>query len=234
VAGTTRVPTNTLVSVVNDCVYAINTLLPFYHKILYIDLDIHHGDGVESTFLDHRNVLTFSAHKFSPGFYPCTGGETNLQDQATEFENQYVNLTFPENLPGSDWADLVIAKYEEVLAKCQGCFDAIVLVCGADCLKFDPLGDGFQVELKDYIRVVDTILSTRLPTLMLGGGGYNPASTARLWTCLTLLALEPGSKILNKLPNTIPSSYVIDHYDKYAPSYCLGELDKCPEMPRSP
>ena len=83
-------------------------------------------------------------------------------------------------------------------------FDAVVVVCGADVLKYDPLGDWFQVTLRDFISVVARILGAKLPTLLLGGGGYNPASAAKLWTCLTLLALEPDNNghILNSLPNT--------------------------------
>ena len=75
------------------------------------------------------------------------------------------------------------------------------------------------------------ILAAKLPTLMLGGGGYNPASAARLWTCLTLLALESDNesgKILNKLPNTIPNDYVTEYFMNYAPSYFLNKLDKHP------
>jgi len=214
---------------VNDCCYAINTLLSFYHKVLYIDLDIHHGDGVESAFLDHKNVLTFSAHKYSPGFFPTTGGDSNFPDLSSgraspnkheDLDGRYVNLPFEKNCSSRYWSEKIIEKFTEITAVAE--FDAIVVVCGADCLKHDPLGDGFQVEIEDYLKVVREILNVKAPTLLLGGGGYNAANTARLWTCLSLLAL--GGEV-EDLPSTIPTDDVIDFYDKYAPTYCLTKLD---------
>lgn len=212
---------------VNDCVFAINRLLPSFHKVLYIDLDIHHGDGVEQAFLGHGNVLTFSAHKRCPGFFPGSGEDTSILLDS-DFHNKSVNLEFSTNCDPMIWQTSIIQKFDSILSSFQ--FDAILLLCGADTLKHDPLGDGFKVELKHYIAVVTYILAAKLPTLLLGGGGYNPASAARLWTCLTLLSIESDNdsgKILNKLPNTIPNEYVTEYFLKYAPSYSLTELDKC-------
>jgi len=212
---------------VNDCVFAIDRLLSSFHKVLYIDLDIHHGDGVEKAFLAHENVLTFSAHKRCPGFFPGTGEDTSILTDS-DFQHKSVNLEFSTNCDPMIWQTKIIQKFDYILSSFQ--FDAVVLLCGADTLKHDPLGDGFKVELKHYIAVVTYILAAKLPTLLLGGGGYNPASAARLWTCLTLLSIESdndGGKILNKLPNTIPNEYVTEYFLKYAPSYSLTELDKC-------
>ena len=58
---------------VNDIVLAILKLREKFSRILYVDLDVHHGDGVEQAFLYSKDVLCLSMHKFKPGFFPNTG-----------------------------------------------------------------------------------------------------------------------------------------------------------------
>lgn len=58
---------------VNDIVLAILELLKYHARVLYIDIDIHHGDGVEEAFMLTDKVLTVSFHKYGSGFFPGTG-----------------------------------------------------------------------------------------------------------------------------------------------------------------
>jgi len=58
----------------NDIVLAILELLKFHQRVLYIDIDVHHGDGVEEAFLTTDRVMTVSCHKFDGSFFPRTGG----------------------------------------------------------------------------------------------------------------------------------------------------------------
>ena len=58
---------------VNDVVLAIHRLQRVFTKVMYVDLDVHHGDGVEDAFSSTDKVLTFSIHKMEPGFFPGTG-----------------------------------------------------------------------------------------------------------------------------------------------------------------
>ncbi len=58
---------------VNDIVLAILELLKYHARVLYIDIDIHHGDGVEEAFMLTDKVLTVSFHKYGGGFFPGTG-----------------------------------------------------------------------------------------------------------------------------------------------------------------
>ena len=58
---------------INDIVLAILELLKYHARVLYVDIDIHHGDGVEEAFLATDRVLTVSLHKFGDGFFPGTG-----------------------------------------------------------------------------------------------------------------------------------------------------------------
>ncbi len=63
---------------VNDIVLAILELLKYHARVLYVDIDIHHGDGVEEAFLTTDRVCTVSFHKFGAAFFPGTGDLANL------------------------------------------------------------------------------------------------------------------------------------------------------------
>ena len=58
---------------VNDIVLAVLELLKYHQRVLYVDIDVHHGDGVEEAFLTTDRVLTVSFHKFGNAFFPGTG-----------------------------------------------------------------------------------------------------------------------------------------------------------------
>merc|ERR1719384_1142632 len=63
---------------VNDIVLAIHKLQSKFKKILYIDLDVHHGGGVEEAFSSTNRVATFSIHKYEAGYFPGTGALTDV------------------------------------------------------------------------------------------------------------------------------------------------------------
>lgn len=58
---------------VNDINVCILELLKYFHRVMYIDIDVHHGDGVEEAFLTTDRVMTVSFHKFDGDFFPGTG-----------------------------------------------------------------------------------------------------------------------------------------------------------------
>ncbi|XP_010835595.1 PREDICTED: histone deacetylase 8-like, partial [Bison bison bison] len=62
----------------NDAVLGILRLRRKFDRILYVDLDLHHGDGVEDAFSFTSKVMTVSLHKFSPGFFPGTGDVSDV------------------------------------------------------------------------------------------------------------------------------------------------------------
>lgn len=77
---------------VNDIVIGIQALLktPQFQRVLYIDLDVHHGDGVENAFRKSKRVLTLSFHQHETGFFPGTG-----QALTTGFGAQGYAVNFP-------------------------------------------------------------------------------------------------------------------------------------------
>ena len=66
---------------VNDIVLAILELLKYHNRVLYVDIDIHHGDGVEEAFLTTNRVMTVSFHKYGDDFFPGTGDLESIGKQ---------------------------------------------------------------------------------------------------------------------------------------------------------
>ena len=154
----------------NDPVFAILTLLrEGRSKVLYIDLDAHHGDGVEEAFLDEERVTTLSIHEAER--WPFSG--THSRPDAGVY-----NLPVPQKINDSEFEFLVDEVVVPLVDKLGA--DALVLCCGADCLAGDPLS---KMELSNVALwdAVDRLIQKGLPTVILGGGGYNPWTVTRYW-----------------------------------------------------
>jgi len=164
----------------NDPVLAITRLCHEGLRVLYVDIDAHHGDGVETAFRQNSSVTTFSIHMNTDYAYPFKGGEMT---HVGENENA-INLPLPKKLNDSeyDWAFEKI--WREILSKID--FDVVVLQAGTDILHPDPLGK-FSISTQQFLKVVKQIKDTvpiknKIPQLIvLGGGGYHPLSLARCW-----------------------------------------------------
>ncbi|MDH3326022.1 MAG: acetoin utilization protein AcuC [Gammaproteobacteria bacterium] len=164
----------------NDPVLAITRLCHEGLKVLYVDIDAHHGDGVEFAFRENPAVTTFSIHMGSDYAYPFKGGQ--LSDVGSL--GNAINLPLPKGTADSEynWA------FEHVWEKILSCveFDAVVLQAGTDILKPDPLGK-FSISTQQFLKIVQRIKNSvpkknNVPQLVvLGGGGYHPLSLARCW-----------------------------------------------------
>ena len=115
---------------INDIVIAIKTLQTFSKKIMYIDLDLHHGDAVEKAF-KNSEVLTISVHHYAVGFFPGTGGP-NDEEKATFA----VNIPLPELIGDEEW--VALTKYS--IKKAFSIYNPDYVVCqaGGDALFNDP------------------------------------------------------------------------------------------------
>jgi acetoin utilization protein AcuC len=156
----------------NDPVFAILTFLKRgLDKVLYVDLDAHHGDGVEDAFLGDPRVLTVSIHEEDRWPYTGRAGATGTA----------VNLPVPRAANDSELGHLV----NNVVVPVAATFSpgAIVVCCGADCLAGDPLSSMEFSNLALW-RSIDSLLELGQPTVLLGGGGYNPWTVTRYWAGL--------------------------------------------------
>ncbi len=159
----------------NDPVLAILRLIDRgVARIAYVDLDAHHGDGVEAAFADEPRVLTVSVHE--AGRWPFTG-------QAGTGLGRALNLPVPADFQDDELAEVMARA---VLPSVAGFAPGVVVVqCGADALADDPLSRlalsnrGLWRAVADLRRLAIDELGAGL--LVLGGGGYNPWSVARCW-----------------------------------------------------
>lgn len=178
---------------VNDIVLAILELLKFHQRVLYIDIDVHHGDGVEEAFFSSNRVMTVSFHQHGTDFFPGTGGI----DDIGIGKGQYYKLNVPlkRGMDDESYIKLFIPIMNKVME--VYCPSVIVLQCGADSLAGDRLGD-FNLTIKGHGQCVEFIRNFNIPLLLLGGGGYTPRNVSRCWTYETSIALK--AEISNDLP----------------------------------
>ncbi len=158
----------------NDPVFAILTLLKEgLRKILYVDLDAHHGDGVQDAFAADERVWTVSIHERDR--WPRTGARDDVGGGRAR------NLPVPRELNDSELDALLDGV---VLPLARGLEpQALVLTCGADALAGDPLS---AMRLSNVVlwRAVERLVALAPAAVVLGGGGYNPWTVARYWTGL--------------------------------------------------
>jgi histone deacetylase 1/2 len=184
----------------SDIVLAIVELLKVHARVLYIDIDVHHGDGVEEAFYTTDRVMTFSLHKYGD-FFPGTG---HISDAgAKEGEGYSVNAPLHSGITDEAY---FVDLFQPLMAKIMEVFQpgAIVLQCGADSLTGDRLGC-FNLTLKGHARCVEYVKSFGVPLLVLGGGGYTIRNVARCWAYETAVLLDQPD-----IPNEIPFN---DYYE---------------------
>jgi acetoin utilization deacetylase AcuC-like enzyme len=85
----------------NDIVLAILELLKYYERILYIDIDVHHGDGVEQAFYSTNRVFTLSFHKYGKEFFPWSGPQDSLGQDAGEYYS--LNIPLMKGITDKDY-----------------------------------------------------------------------------------------------------------------------------------
>lgn len=184
---------------VNDCVLGILELLKTYQRVLYIDIDCHHGDGVEEAFLTTDRVMTLSLHKYGD-FFPGTGA---LEDVGVG-KGKYYSVNYPLNDGCNDATFELSFKpvIREIIERFKP--EAIQLQCGSDSLCGDRLGL-FNLSIRGHGECVKYIKSFGIPTVLIGGGGYTLRNVARCWTYETSVAL--GVEIDNEIPQNEYSMY---------------------------
>ena len=155
-------------------------------RVLYIDIDIHHGDGVEEAFYTTDRVMTVSFHKFGD-FFPGTG---HIKDVGHgQGKNYALNVPLNDGIDDDSFQDLFRPVIRKVMEAYQP--EAVVLQCGADSLAGDRLGC-FNLSVKGHADCLRFLRSFNVPLMVLGGGGYTMRNVARCW-CYEVLSLTPLS-----------------------------------------
>jgi len=175
----------------NDPVFAIMTLLKAeLNRVLYVDLDAHHGDGVEEAFFEDPRVTTLSIHEDYRWPY---SGLSSYPDAAA------YNLPVPAGFSDRE-LEYLMDNVILPLAK-AGPADALVLCCGADSLAGDPLSTMTLSNVALW-RAVEQLIALGVPTVIVGGGGYNPWTVTRYWAGLW------GRISSQQIPERLPDAAV--------------------------
>ncbi len=185
---------------VNDIVLSILELLKVHNRVLYIDIDIHHGDGVEEAFYTTDRVMTASFHKFGE-YFPGTG---HLQDVGQHRGKYYsVNVPLKDGIDDETYERLfkpIMQKVMEVFSP-----DAIVFQSGADSLSGDRLGC-FNLSIRGHAECLKYMSTFNIPLLVLGGGGYTIRNVARCWT------YETGCLLGCDLEDVMPANEFSEYF----------------------
>eukprot|EP00823_Brevimastigomonas_motovehiculus_P006427 TRINITY_DN5316_c0_g1_i1.p1 TRINITY_DN5316_c0_g1~~TRINITY_DN5316_c0_g1_i1.p1 ORF type:complete len:518 (+),score=143.97 TRINITY_DN5316_c0_g1_i1:58-1611(+) len=191
---------------VNDIVLGILELLKYHPRVLYVDIDLHHGDGVEEAFYTTDRVMTVSFHKYGD-FFPGTG---DIKDTGAQKGKHYaVNFPLTDGIDDKTYASI----FKPVMTKVVETFrpSAIVMQCGADSLVGDRLGY-FNITVKGHGECVRFMKGFGIPMLVVGGGGYNIRNVSRCWTYETSILTDVA------ISNNIPYN---DYFQYYAPDFKL-------------
>lgn len=187
----------------NDAVLAVMRLRREGLRVLYVDLDAHHGDGVEYAFRDDPEAFTFSIHMDCSYAYPHVGGEMGSWGT----HGNAINLPLPIGTNDSEYRYAFSAVWPAVLEAVRP--QAIVLQAGTDAIMPDPLGK-FHLSTQQFLESVEQVIAgaprhpNGIPKLaVLGGGGYHPLVLARAW--LGLWGLLSGRNLAIELPENAQS-----------------------------
>jgi len=173
---------------VNDVVLAILSLKRTgVGRIVYVDIDAHHSDGVEAAFAEDPDVTQISVHEERR--WPFTGA---LEDRG---RGQLWNLPVPRGFNDSEFAavlhELILPRVTEARP------EAIVLQCGADAVLEDPLSR-LALSNNAHFDTVRALAPLAPRLLILGGGGYNPWTVGRLWS--GVWGVASGQDLPDELP----------------------------------
>ena len=199
--------------VFNDPVVAINHLLGQGMKVAYVDIDSHHGDGVQTAFYGTDQVLTISTHESGQFLFPGTG----FVDEIGTGEGRGYAVNVPLFPYTGD--ETYLWALEQVVLPLVMAFkpDVLVSQLGIDTHFQDPITH-LRLSSRAFTGAVSAFAGLGLPWVALGGGGYDLEAVARCWT------LAYGEMAQRQWPQEIPSSYAESHGEP-------GLRDAEPEQP---
>ena len=182
--------------VLNDCAAGVRRLRRKFDRVAYVDIDVHHGDGVQELFYDDPTVLTVSIHESGRTLFPGTGfvSETGAG----------VGIGFSVNAPVAPFTEdeTWLRVFREGAMPILKAFapQAILLQMGTDAHALDPLAH-VCLTAQGWLEAVKDIRALNVPIVAVGGGGYNLTTVPRMWTLAVsaLLGVE--------LPDAVPASY---------------------------
>lgn len=204
--------------VYNDVAIAIQALLEAgARKVAYVDVDVHHGDGVERIFWDDPRVMTISLHETGQVLFPGTGFATDIGGSSAHGEA--VNVAFPPGVSDASW----LRAFHAVVPPLLRAFapDFLVTQQGCDSHALDPLAHmalSLDCQRASYEALHD--LAHELTDgrwLAVGGGGYSVVDVVpRAWAHLVGIASHRPVPPEAEVPE-VWRAYVLNRYGRQAP-----------------
>jgi len=160
----------------NDNALVCTVLAENKKRVLYLDIDVHHADGVQNAFYDRNDVMTISFHQDGRTLFPGTG----FEDEIGSGEGRGFAVNVP--LPIGTFDEAYMLAYRQIAEPLITAYnpDIIVFELGADTLAGDPLANLYLTN-NTYADIINSLLGFNKPILMTGGGGYNIENTVRAW-----------------------------------------------------
>lgn len=161
----------------NDVAIAIKSLLERGLRVAYVDIDAHHGDGVQDAFYSTDKVLTISLHESGRYLFPGTGEVTEIG--TGDGKGYAVNVPLH---PLTD-DEIYLWTFREVVFPLVTNFkpDILVTQLGCDTHYLDPLTH-LLLTTEGYAEVIKELKALAPKWVALGGGGYDVGVVARSWT----------------------------------------------------
>ena len=182
---------------VNDGVLAIQALTRAGKRVAYVDIDAHHGDGVEHAFYKRSDVLTISIHQSGRTIFPGTGFAHDIGEEA--------GVGYAANVPLSPGAgdDAYERTFREIVLPLLEAYqpDVLVTQLGSDAVLGDIVAN-LRLSLRGFEGCLQQFRALELPWIALGGGGYDVANVVRAWTLAWATMLD------RELPDEIPSEWI--------------------------
>lgn len=201
--------------VFNDCATAIRRLRTKFRKAAYVDIDVHHGDGVQELFYDDPSVLTISLHESGRTLFPGTGFVREMGEGA--------GLGYSVNLPFAPYTtnDVWLNAWRESALPILKAFEpeAIFLQMGADAHLRDPLAR-LCLTAQGWLSAIQDVMALGVPVVAAGGGGYNMTTVPRMWALA--VATLGGANVADEVPesyayrNETPA--LTDHFEVEIPA----------------
>ena len=186
----------------DDPAVACAVLRDKHDRVAYVDIDVHHGDGVQWIFYDDPTVLTCSIHEEGKSLFPGTGF---TDETGAEFSS--LNVPVQAKTTADVWLDTFSRTIPPAVERFAP--GAIVLQLGTDTHYQDPLGH-VNSTLEVYIAAVRQIRDLGIPIVAVGGGGYNLTTVPRMWTAAILELCRIDYP--DDLPIDLASAWGIPHF----------------------
>jgi acetoin utilization protein AcuC len=193
---------------------AVADLVRKGQRVAYVDIDAHHGDGVQDAFYETDRVLSISLHESGETLFPGTGSEVEIGTK----EGTGYNVNIPLRAETDD--EVYLFVFESLVPPLIESFkpDIVVASIGCDTHRDDPLAH-LNLTSNGYTKVLSIINNLSPKILALGAGGYNLFKTAALWTLAwaTLCGLQPQDQHAGLVGGMM-----------YGPETGAGQLDDPP------